>query len=100
MAKITFSMGGVHPHDAKLAKDRPIEVLPLPQTVYVSMAQHLGAPAKPVVAVGDKVLTGQVIASMAAGLFSSIPITHLQPSTFCMMAAPRMISFGRSSMMR
>ena len=62
MAKITFSMGGVHPHDAKLAKDRPIEVLPLPQTVYVSMAQHLGAPAKPVVAVGDKVLTGQVIA--------------------------------------
>ena len=54
MAKITFSMGGVHPNDAKIAKDRAIEVLPLPQTVYVSMAQHLGAPAKPVVAVGDK----------------------------------------------
>ena len=62
MAKITFSIGGVHPDDAKIAKDRPIEVLPLPQTVYVSMAQHLGAPAKPVVAVGDKVKTGQVIA--------------------------------------
>ena len=62
MAKITFSIGGVHPDDAKVAKDRAIEVLPLPQTVYVSMAQHLGAPAKPVVAVGDKVKTGQVIA--------------------------------------
>ncbi|MBO6081785.1 MAG: electron transporter RnfC, partial [Bacteroidales bacterium] len=60
--KITFSLGGIHPDDAKLAKDRPIEVLPLPPTVWVSMAQHLGAPAKPVVAVGDHVKTGQVIA--------------------------------------
>ena len=60
--KITFSLGGIHPDDAKLAKDRPIEVLPLPPTVWVSMAQHLGAPAKPLVAVGDKVKTGQVIA--------------------------------------
>lgn len=62
MAKVTFSIGGVHPNDSKLARDCRIEVLPLPGTVYVSMAQHLGAPAKPVVAVGDKVRTGQVIA--------------------------------------
>ena len=59
---MTFSIGGVHPQDCKLAKDRTIEVLPLPKTLWVSMAQHLGAPAKPVVAVGDRVLTGQVIA--------------------------------------
>ena len=62
MGKITFSMGGVHPHDSKFARERAIEELPLPQTVYVSMAQHLGAPAKPVVAVGDSVKVGQVIA--------------------------------------
>jgi len=62
MNKLTFSMGGVHPDDSKLAHECPIEVLPLPATVYVSMAQHLGAPAKPVVAVGDSVKTGQVIA--------------------------------------
>ena len=61
MGKLTFSMGGVHPHDSKFARDRAIEVLPLPPTVYVSMAQHLGAPAKPVVAVGDKVKVGQVL---------------------------------------
>ena len=54
MGKLTFSMGGVHPHDSKFARERAIEELPLPQTVYVSMAQHLGAPAKPVVAVGDR----------------------------------------------
>jgi len=62
MAKITFSIGGIHPNDNKIARGRAIEVLPLPETVYVSMAQHLGAPAKPIVAVGDKVKVGQVIA--------------------------------------
>ncbi len=61
MAK-TFSIGGVHPSDVKIAKEKIIEVLPLPQTVYISMAQHLGAPAVPCVAVGDKVKAGQVIA--------------------------------------
>ena len=60
--KVTFSIGGIHPNDNKMARECAIEVLPLPETVYVSMAQHLGAPAKPVVAVGDKVKTGQVIA--------------------------------------
>ncbi len=60
--KVTFSIGGIHPDDNKIARDCAIEVLPLPQTMYVSVAQHLGAPAKPVVAVGDKVKTGQVIA--------------------------------------
>ena len=58
----TFSIGGVHPDDAKIAKDCAIEVLPLPPVVYISMAQHLGVPAKPVVAVGDKLKVGQVIA--------------------------------------
>jgi len=62
MAKVTFSMGGVHPNDSKIARNCAIEVLPLPQTMYVSMAQHLGAPAKPLVAVGDKVKVGQVLA--------------------------------------
>lgn len=60
--KVTFSIGGIHPNDNKMARGCAVEVLPLPEAVYVSMAQHLGAPAKPVVAVGDKVKTGQVIA--------------------------------------
>lgn len=62
MNKLTFSIGGVHPNDNKRARECAIEVLPLPKTVYVSMAQHLGAPAKPIVAVGDFIKTGQVIA--------------------------------------
>lgn len=62
MSKVTFSMGGIHPNDSKYARECAIEVLPVPATVYVSMAQHLGAPAKPVVQPGDFVKTGQVIA--------------------------------------
>ena len=96
--KVTFSIGGIHPDDNKLSRGCAIEVLPLPDTMYVSMAQHLGAPAKPVVAVGDKVKTGQVIAepggfisafvhSPASGTVKSIgprkdlagrPVTHIE----------------------
>ena len=65
--------GGVHPYEGKeLAKDQPIvEVLPKGDLVY-PLSQHIGAPATPVVAVGDKVLKGQKIAE--AGGFVSSPI--------------------------
>ena len=62
MSKHTFSIGGVHPHDNKISRECAIEQLPLAPTVYLSMSQHIGAPAKPVVAVGDKVKVGQVVA--------------------------------------
>ena len=62
MSKHTFSIGGVHPHDSKISRDCAIEKLPLAPTVYIQLSQHIGAPAKPVVAVGDKVKVGQVIA--------------------------------------
>lgn len=61
----TFSIGGVHPDDRKISAGCAIEVLPVPKTVYISMAQHLGAPAKPVVVPGDKVKTGQIIGEPA-----------------------------------
>lgn len=65
MHNVTFKMGGIHPDDKKISSRCKIEVLPLPEKVYVSMAQHLGAPANPVVAVGDEVKVGQVIAEPA-----------------------------------
>ena len=68
----TFRMGGVHPADKKISKDAAIERLPLPKTVYISMGQHLGAPAEPCVAVGDKVKVGHLIAN-ATG-FVSAPV--------------------------
>lgn len=72
MAKLTF-MGGIHPYDGKdLSKDKPIKaILPKGELVY-PVSQHIGAPAVPVVAKGDHVLTGQKIAE--AGGFVSAPI--------------------------
>ncbi len=58
----TFSIGGIHPKEKKISRDCQIKVLPTPPTVYISVAQHIGAPAKPIVAVGDKVKVGQPIA--------------------------------------
>ena len=62
MSKHTFSIGGVHPHDSKISRECAIERLPLAPTVYIQLSQHIGAPAKPVVAVGDKVKVGQPVA--------------------------------------
>lgn len=72
MAKLTFT-GGIHPYDGKeLSKDKPIKaILPKGELVY-PMSQHIGAPAVPIVAKGDRVLTGQKIAE--AGGFVSAPI--------------------------
>ena len=72
MGKFTFK-GGVHPNDGKdLAKDKPIvELLPKGELVY-PLSQHIGAPAKPVVKKGDRVLKGQKIAD--AGGFVSAPL--------------------------
>ena len=72
MAKLTF-VGGIHPYDGKdMSKDKPIKaVLPKGDLVY-PLSQHIGAPATPIVAKGDRVLTGQKIAE-ASG-FVSAPI--------------------------
>ena len=61
----TFSIGGIHPSDSKISKDCKIEVLPVPSKVFISVAQHLGAPATPIVKAGDQVKVGQVIAEPA-----------------------------------
>ena len=72
MAKLTF-VGGIHPYDGKdLSKDKPIgDVLPGKELVY-PLSQHIGAPAKAVVAKGDRVLAGQKIAE--SGGFVSAPV--------------------------
>ena len=72
MAKLTF-VGGIHPYDGKdLSKDKPIQdILPGNELVY-PLSQHIGAPAKAIVAKGDRILAGQKIAE--SGGFVSAPI--------------------------
>ena len=76
MLRFTFR-GGIHPDDGKaLSKDKPIrEVLPKGELVY-PLSQHIGAPAKAIVAKGDHVLAGQKIAEaggfVSANIFASV----------------------------
>lgn len=67
----TFRIGGVHPQENKeFSAHKPIVDCPLPKKATILLAQHIGAPAVPVVEKGDKVLVGQLIAK-ANGFVSS-----------------------------
>ena len=67
----TFPIGGVHPSDNKQwSKGSAIETMELPDVVSIPLAQHIGAPATAIVAKGDKVVTGQLIAE-ATGFMSA-----------------------------
>ena len=63
--------GGVHPVEGKEPTEHlPLVKFPEPKTVVIPMSMHLGAPATPVVAVGDTVKVGQKIGE-AAGFISA-----------------------------
>ncbi len=72
----TFRIGGVHPEENKLSADQPIKVAALPEVAVFPLGQHIGAPAKAVVAKGDKVKVGTMIAEaggfVSAGIYSSV----------------------------
>ena len=72
----TFSIGGIHPREEKLSAHSPIVPLLPSGQVAILMGQHIGAPAKPLVAKGDRVKTGTKIAEpggfVSAAVHSSV----------------------------
>ena len=69
-AKIWDIPGGIHPPERKkLSSSTPIQHPPLPKRLILPLNQHIGAPAEPCVAVGERVLKGQRIAE-ASGFVS------------------------------
>lgn len=68
----TFPKGGVHPAESKYSANSTIEILPLPKTVSIPIAQHIGAPSKPIVAKGDKVKVGDKIAESTGFVSTNI----------------------------
>ena len=91
----TFSIGGIHPDDNKISKDCAIESLPIPEVVFISMNQHLGAPAVPCVKVGDKVLAGDVIGEPAPRALSAY--VHSSVSGTVKSVGPRKDLSGRAA---
>ncbi len=68
---------GIHVKDMKeLCDNSPIVKMPAPKKVYINMSQHIGAPAIPVVEVGDKVKKRQLIGKesgvISANVYSSV----------------------------
>nr|WP_317363000.1 electron transport complex subunit RsxC [uncultured Blautia sp.] len=80
--------GGVHPSEHKeFSEHLALQRFPDPKTVVIQMSQHLGAPANPIVQVGDYVKVGQKIGE-AAG-FISAPV-HSSVSGTVVAIEPRM----------
>ena len=76
----SFTKGGIHPHDHKLAtRDSRIREAGIPSSVVIPLHQHMGKPAACTVAVGDNVEAGMLIGEatgfFSANIFSSVPGT-------------------------
>ncbi len=64
--------GGMHLDHQKNTAECETVIMPAPQTVYIPLSQHIGAPAKEVVKKGDTVFVGTLIGE--AGGFVSAPV--------------------------
>ena len=72
-SRLTGYNGGIHPSENKeLAEDIPLKPFPAPETVVIPVSMHAGAPAKPVVQVGDTVKKGQLIAEASAFISANV----------------------------
>ena len=77
--------GGVHPNYMK-RPDIPVTVIAPPEQVVIPMAQHIGAPCKPLVKKGDYVKMGQKIGENPAPV--SAPV-HASVSGTVVAVEPR-----------
>ncbi len=65
--------GGFHvPDNKELTATAAIEQMPVVTDYYVSLSQHIGKPAQPVVNAGDEVVEGQLIAQASSFVSANI----------------------------
>ncbi|MFZ5974363.1 MAG: electron transport complex subunit RsxC [Bacillota bacterium] len=96
MIKERTFKGGTHPlgrmhHGKHLSEKQPITKAKPPAVAVLPMAQHIGAPAKCVVKVGDTVKMGQLIGE--PGGFVSAPV-HASISGKVIAVEPRLVASG------
>ena len=80
--------GGIHPPGHKsITEDLKFINLPIPHTCYIPLLQHIGAPARLAVKIGDFVSEGQLIGAadgvISANVHSSIPGKVVDISAGC-----------------
>ena len=69
------SSGGIRIDHNKLTAGSPVEVMPLPEKVIISMQQNIGAPCSPIVKRGETVITGQKIGDSKGFVMSPVHAT-------------------------
>ncbi|MDJ0878315.1 MAG: electron transport complex subunit RsxC [Halieaceae bacterium] len=73
MRKIWDFHGGIHPPENKhQSLTQPIRRAGIPAELVLPLNQHIGAPAEPIVEIGQKVLKGECVARPAG--FISVPV--------------------------
>jgi len=87
--------GGVHPHGHKNTAASATQPLPRPVHLVLPMRQHIGAPCKPLVKVGDQVALGQPIGDTDAAVAAPI---HATASGKVIAVEPRLTPGGRMEM--
>ncbi|NMB02228.1 MAG: electron transport complex subunit RsxC [Firmicutes bacterium] len=94
MRRVKSFFGGIFPNDGKQSTSgTPIRILSAPEQLVVPLLQHVGVEAKPLVAKGDEVLKGQLIAE--AGGTVSAPV-HSPVSGKVVAIEPRRNASGRT----
>ncbi|MBU2955156.1 electron transport complex subunit RsxC [Marinobacter sp. F3R08] len=69
MTQLWDFSGGVHPPGHKeVSTTRPVRNAGIPELLILPLQQHIGVPAEPLVEVGERVLKGQKIADIKAGM--------------------------------
>lgn len=73
IASLTKVDGGVHPDEHKHeSTQRPIAQLPMPKQLVLPLRQHVGNLPKVLVAVGERVLKGQLLAEAEGNISAAI----------------------------
>ena len=90
MSTIYSFHGGIHPDEHKSESNgTPIQALPLPPQLILPVSQHIGAPAKPIVSVGQRVLMGELIAIPDGPLSAAV---HASSSGYVTAVEPQLIA--------
>ena len=89
-------LNSIHVSHEKHTAACATEIMPIPETVCISMSQHIGAPCQPLVAKGDAVKVGQIIGDTDA--FVSAPIHSSVSGTVKDIITMRNVMGGKDQM--
>lgn len=97
LKKVKSFHGGIHPDDYKsLTENLPLEKMPNPKQIVLPLSQHIGKPAKSLVAKKDSINAGQLIGE-AEGFVSSPIHSSISGTVKMIQAEPNVSGIPKES---